>query len=373
VIDGPGPWGSGVFELVEGYSSPRAEIGLISANPFACTWLPTDQPRSDRVVLAAKPNHWNRDRGPNVGSVVFRNDVDPAEALDLVCNTEGEVDILTEVAPPDAQAVLNSEHAKLVCVDALRVLTCLINRDAEDVPLGDVRARRALNMAVDRDGLIRTAFAGYAHPLSGLTAPYQAGVPEGQQPYWYDPEGARELLRDAGWRRGRELRLAALPDMEGVARLLADQYRNALGVEVGLTIIPQDGVLAAQHALVEKTLPLPFDLLVFPWFDLLADAPPAVLHREFYHSTGAFRTGPPVPEFEDLMGRFATAIDDSLVGYATEIDRLVHNEALSVFLCAPQALYAVNRNVTGFEGYSATFELAEAAVSDRHWSRRRPR
>jgi hypothetical protein len=41
-----------------------------------------------------------------------------------------------------------------------------------------------------------------------------------------------------------------------------------------------------------------------------------------------------------------------------------------VFLCAPQALYAVNRNVTGFEGYAATFELAETGVNDRHWSRR---
>jgi peptide/nickel transport system substrate-binding protein len=370
VIDGPGPWGSGVFELVEGYSSLRAEIGLVSADPFVCTWLPTHQPRSDRIVLQANPNHWNRDRGPNVGTIIFRNEVDPAEALDLVCNTEGEVDIVTEVAPTDAQKVLNSQHARLVRVDALRVLTCLINRDADGVPLADVRARRALNMAVNRDELIQKTFAGYAQPLSGLAAPYQAGVPKGQQPYPYDPSGAHELLRDAGWPSSRELRLATLPDTEAVARVLAEQYQQSLGVEVALTVIPQHEVLAAQHLLVEKTLPLPFDLLVFPWFDLLADAPPAVLHREFYHSTGAFRTGPPVPEFENLMGKFATSIDDSLVGYATDIDKLVYEQALSVFLCAPQALYAVNNNVTGFEGYAATFELAETGVNNRHWSRR---
>jgi peptide/nickel transport system substrate-binding protein len=370
VIDGPGPWGSGVFELVEGFSSLRAEIGLVTASPFVATWLPTDQPRSDRVVLQANVNHWNRERGPNVGQIVFRNDVDPAEALDLVCNTEGEIDIVTEVAPADAQKVLDSKHAKLVRVDALRVLTCLINRDVEDAPLGDVRARRALNMAVDRDRLIQEAFAGYAYPLSGLTAPYQNGVPPGQQPYPHDPDGARELLRDAGWSSSRELRLATLPDMEGVARILVEQYRTALGIDVDLTVIPPDGVLAAQHLLVEKTLPLPFDLLVFPWFDLLADAPPAVMRREFYHSTGAFRTGPAVPEFDDLLGKFATSIDNSLVGYATDIDKLVYEQALSVFLCAPQALYAVNNNVTGFEGYAATFELAETGVNAQHWSRR---
>jgi hypothetical protein len=40
-----------------------------------------------------------------------------------------------------------------------------------------------------------------------------------------------------------------------------------------------------------------------------------------------------------------------------------------VFLCAPQALYAVNRHAA-FAGYAATFELAETEVAPQHWSRR---
>ena len=371
MIDGPGPWGSGVYEIVEGYSSLRAEIGLVSADPFVCTWLPTGQPRSDEVVLVANRRHWNTERGPWLEKIVFRNTIDPGEALDLVCAGDGEVDIVTEISPGQAKQVLDSEHARLVRVDALRVLTCLINRDAEGAPLSDVRARRALNMAFNRDQLIERAFGGYASPLAGLTAPHQACLPEEQSPYPFDPSGAAELLRDAGWPSTRELRLATLPDMEQVAHLLAEDYEKSLGLDVALMVIPEDQVLAAQHALVEKVLPLPFDLLVFPWFDLLADAPPAVMHREFFHSTGAFRTGPPVPEFEDLLGKFATSTDGNrLADYATDIDRLVYKEALAVFLCAPQALYAVNKNVEGFEGYAATFELAETWVNAQHWSRR---
>jgi len=38
-------------------------------------------------------------------------------------------------------------------------------------------------------------------------------------------------------------------------------------------------------------------------------------------------------------------------------------------LCAPQALYAVNRHVS-FVDHAATFELAETEVSGEHWSRR---
>jgi hypothetical protein len=45
------------------------------------------------------------------------------------------------------------------------------------------------------------------------------------------------------------------------------------------------------------------------------------------------------------------------------------DQALSVFLCAPQALYAVDRHVA-FDGYAAIFELAETQASRQHWSRR---
>jgi ABC-type transport system substrate-binding protein len=370
VIDAPGPWGTGPFTLTEGYSSLEVEIALVQADPLACVWLPTAQPRSDRLVLEANPGHWNTGRGPRLERVVFRNDLPPAEALELVCTTEGEVDIVTEVAPADADRVIWSEHAKLVRVDAMRVLVGVINRDAEGAPLHDPRARRALNLAVDRDRLIRQAFAGYAEPLAGLVPPSAAGVPEGQRPYPYDPELAGELLAAARWPAGRPLRLAAPADLQGVARLLADSYRRSLKVEVELSVIPPEQLLAAQHALVEKVLPLPFDVLVHAWFDLSADAPPAVLHREFFHSTGAFRAGPPVAELEELLGRFAVTTDPDVLGELTsDIDRFVHDQALGVFLCAPQALYAVNRQVA-FDGYAATFELAETQASQQHWSRR---
>ena len=51
----------------------------------------------------------------------------------------------------------------------------------------------------------------------------------------------------------------------------------------------------------------------------------------------------------------------------TDLDRFAYDQALSVFLCAPQALYAVNRHVA-FDGYAATFELAETEVTPEHWS-----
>jgi hypothetical protein len=117
-------------------------------------------------------------------------------------------------------------------------------------------------------------------------------------------------------------------------------------------------------------LPLPFDVLVHAWIDLSSDAPPAFMHSQFFSSMGAFRAGPPIPEFDELLGRFAVATDQRVVAeLTTDLDRFAYDQALSVFLCAPQALYAVNRHVA-FDGYAATFELAETEVAPEHWSRR---
>jgi peptide/nickel transport system substrate-binding protein len=360
VIDAPSPWGTGPFTLVEGYSSLENEVAIIDYDPFTCVWLDTDQPRSDRLVFEANTNHWNLERGPRLERVVFCNDVPQDRALELVCTTEGKIDIVTEVDPTDTQRVLDSEYAKLEAVDAMRIVVGVINRGAEDVPLDDARTRRALNVAVDRDRPIEERFTGYAHPLAGLTPHYATGYPEDLEPYRHEPEEARRLLAEADWPEGRALRLACDEASEPVARLIAEDYERALGIDVDVTVIPNEDLLAAQHTLVEKVMPLPFDVLIQPWFDLSSDAPPAVLHREFYHSGGALRAGPPVPEFEDL---------NEQAEIAKEIDRFVNEEALSVFLCATQALYAVNRHVT-FVGHATTFELAETKVGEEHWSRR---
>jgi peptide/nickel transport system substrate-binding protein len=300
--------------------------------------------------------------------VVYVNDIDPAEALEKVCNTEGEIDVVSEVSPGDARKVQDSEHANLVTIDALRVVSGLINRNAEF--MDDVRVRKALNLAVDRDRLIYEVFHGYARPVAALAPPYSGGAPDGLKPYPHDPDEARRLLSDAGWPEGCALKLASTSDVTAVAERLAGDFRDALGLEVEMIEIPDEHLIAAQKTLVEKNLPLPFDVLVHAWTDLAAGYPPAVIHREYFHSLGAFRAGPSVPEFEELMARSVVETDaQTLTELGKQVDRLVYDEALSVFLCCPMALVAVNRYVK-FTGHAATLELAETEVTEEHWSRR---
>ncbi|MDQ3762378.1 MAG: hypothetical protein M3460_12055 [Actinomycetota bacterium] len=52
----------------------------------------------------------------------FRNDLSREQGIDLVCDTVGEVDIVTEVPPSAAERVRSSRHARLVAVNAVRAL-----------------------------------------------------------------------------------------------------------------------------------------------------------------------------------------------------------------------------------------------------------
>jgi peptide/nickel transport system substrate-binding protein len=368
VIDEPGPWGTGPFTLVQGASSITTRLSVMNADPFRATSLIESEQRDPQVVLEANLGHWNRAaRGPRVERAVFRNDLTPDEALRLVCDTEGEVDIVTEVSPADARRVLDSAHARLVVCDANRVLVGIFNR-ASDAPLHDVQVRRALNMAIDRAAVVEQGLGGYASVIPALTPPWCSGFPAGARPYELDAARAREAFADSGWPSRRPLRMATPEPFAGIAHQLAASIRSTLDLMVEVLVVPGDQLLGGARALAEKKLDLPWDVLLHPWFDLSSEAPPAAVHREFFGLDGAFRAGPPLPEFDALFDEMRVQLDgERLVEVAERIDAHVHEQALALFICAPQALYAVNEHVS-FSPYKTTFELAEVTVDEQHWS-----
>jgi ABC-type transport system substrate-binding protein len=337
---------------------------------FVATNLITAEDRAARVVLEANRDH-NTPRSARLERVVFRNDLTPQQALEAVCEREGEVDILTEVSPADAQRVEASGHASLVTVDANRLLVGIFNTWASnDAPLGDVRMREALNWAVDRHRVAAEGLAGYATPLAGMTPAWCAGMFPGAEPRRRDPGRARELAAAAGWPDGRPLRIAAPAPFEGLAQMVAADVADALGIGADVIAVPEEQLTAGARRLVEKKLPLPWDMLLHAWFDLSSDMPPAVVHREFFGHDGAFRAGPEDAEFDRRFAALARATDPADARRrAEDIDRYCFEQSKALFLCAPQALYAVNRHVD-FKAYRATFELADTEVDPEHWSRR---
>ena len=326
--------------------------------------------------LEANPRYWDRARGPHLQHVEFRNDLGFTDALEKVCTTEGEVDIVTDVPPAHAERVRRSEHARLVAVSPVRALFGVIHRGAEGLPLHDVRARQALNLAVDRAALVRDVYGGRAQGLAGLTPPVAATVPhrfpDRLRPYPHDAARAAALWREAVAAAGvasRPLRLAANTGEEAVAGQVANHLRAALGIAVEVRVLGAEETVAGQRRLAE-THDGDWDVLLLEQGCQTADLPALELHRAVLGRTGELRAGDVDTEFDR---RFARLIRQRRMSaqalMSNDVDRYVTAQAPALFLVAPQVLYAVNRHVRFFP-YATSFELAETRVGRRHWSRK---
>src|SRR6266478_5557914 len=67
-----------------------------------------------------------------------------------------------------------------------------------DPRLRDLRVRRAISYAIDREQIVNTVLRGIARPATGMLAPENWAHESGVMRYPYDPAAARRLLEDAG-------------------------------------------------------------------------------------------------------------------------------------------------------------------------------
>ncbi|MFI5231855.1 MAG: peptide ABC transporter substrate-binding protein [Gemmatimonadales bacterium] len=134
------------------------------------------------------------------------------------------------------------------------------------VPFDDVRVRRAFDLSLNRERIVKAALAGYAVPASGPVAPESPYALPYADPR--DPHAADSLLDAAGWRRGADgarARDGKLLTVELLTVGSGDQAVEQLvqadlaehGVRVEIRVVEFGAFLARARA-VRKT----FDLLI---------------------------------------------------------------------------------------------------------------
>ena len=106
-----------------------------------------------------------------------------------------------------------------------------------DSPLSDVRVRKAINLAVDREGISKALYNGLAEPCYPFPdSPVALGMPEGTEPLKYDPDQAKALLAEAGYADGFKLTIHCTSSSGSVASIAESAQALATNLEsIGIT------------------------------------------------------------------------------------------------------------------------------------------
>lgn len=155
--------------------------------------------QGEEIVLTRNPQYWEAGR-PYLDGVHYQLSFDPSTAL--VKLEHGEVDVLGDGVPSaDLARVQADPKLERLLHSQPLVATSYLFMNVRMKPFNDVKVRRALSWAIDRDRLVDLQ-AGQAKSLWQF---YPEGLPgheAGKVYYGYDPAKARRLLAAAGYPKG---------------------------------------------------------------------------------------------------------------------------------------------------------------------------
>ena len=188
--------------------------------------------RDDRVIMEAFDKYW---RGrPAFDRLIHRTiPEDSTRVGELI---SGGVDIATNIPSQDVKRIEASGMATTKPWPSFRVMELFVNTK-KGSPLADPKVREAVDLAIDERALIDTVMSGRGVPVRGGSMPGISAVPmDLYNTYLYDPERAKKLLAEAGYKPGQlKIKLQGpsgrypldVETMEVVAVML-----GAVGIEV---------------------------------------------------------------------------------------------------------------------------------------------
>jgi len=228
-------------EVVEQFGDLRKPESVIGTGPFL---LERYEPNV-KTVFTRNPDYFIKDQ-PYVDGVEWLVLDDPSAALAMY--RSGQLDCGPaagwSVRQQDLES-LKKSHPNLVYQDFLSNVTASVLYVRNDLPpFNDVRVRRALSMAIDRQGLIEGVYMrgeptpAIARGATEWSLPIDQ-LGEGARYYQYDPKEARHLLAEAGYVRGFKTSISTTngygPDLLDVVQLVQRNLKD-VGIETEIKI-----------------------------------------------------------------------------------------------------------------------------------------
>ncbi|MDR2759863.1 MAG: peptide ABC transporter substrate-binding protein [Spirochaetaceae bacterium] len=212
-LKGPTPFFLGILGMwtfspvKQAVVDQEGERWTLSANTFVSNgpFKVSDIKLGESVTAVKNEYYWDA-ANVRLEEIVFRYILEPATALTAL--EAGEIDGL-RFPPASETARLKSQSDAFRAVPSFATTYYLINRNVK--PFDDVRVRKALSMAIDREDIISNVLQSSDTPAFGLVSPgyvldgedFRDGRPNYGLSSTADVEGARKLLAEAGYPDGQ--------------------------------------------------------------------------------------------------------------------------------------------------------------------------
>jgi peptide/nickel transport system substrate-binding protein len=332
----------------------------------------TPKQRSDRLVLEANIDYWDTSRLPRLRRIVFDNTLGQKDAVELVKSGEGQVDLVTGLSPLETLRVAQSPFAKVVKArGSLSTVIGLFNMRKTGSPWQDGRLRQAVNLAINREDLIRYAAKGNGEIIPALIPPQGFGYDPTLAPYSFDPDQTRHLLRASGYADGLPVRLITTEGLAVQATVVSKMLEHA-GFQVELQIL--DPAAYNRQTLMSQLEQPPeqqaWDIALTAQLD--SHSAPVFSLYHWFALDGPYDWVLEQPELRQLYEQTLRTVDqERQQEVIRQMERHTRDQAYFLFLYNPIALYAVNKAVEFVPYVSTMLKLDVSEVTAEHWSVRK--
>ncbi len=207
-----------------------------------------------RTVMTRNDNYWGIDQFPMEVTEIVYTPIQNA-ATRVAALLSGEVDFLQDMPVQDLDRVNNADGLVVKQAPQNRVIFFGMNQGADDIeadnvdganPLADVRVRKAMSMAINRDAIRQVVMRGQSQPAGMISPPFVNGWTEAMDSEsTTDIEGAKALMEEAGYGDGFSIRLDCPNDRYVNDEAICQAAVGMLG-QIGVTV-NLDAKPKAQH------------------------------------------------------------------------------------------------------------------------------
>jgi peptide/nickel transport system substrate-binding protein len=297
--------------------------------------------RGVQVILEAKEDYWKG--APAIKTIVFRPIKEIATQISELMT--GGIDIVRDIPPDQISLIENSGIARVSKAPTLRVIYLLFDADgrAGKSPVQNVKVRQAISHAIDVDTIMKTVMTGNATRTAGVLNPQHFGYDRSlENPYPFNPEKAKQLLKEANFPFDQPLRLVTYTGSIQNPRALIEAvagYMDKVGIKTNVNVYTDIGMWDRLGREGKQN-----DCHIHSWgsggvYD--ADA----LYYNYFRKGEAFCYGSSPQMDKWLDDARSTMNIESRKNLYYQAGKYINAQALAVSLWAQHAILGINKRV----------------------------